>query len=573
MPLFFNGRLWETPATMSLVDDSRMYNKNLSVGNVLAVIGRSEGGEPLKALAFGSIPEARRALRGGPLLQAIEKAFDPSSETFGPSTVIGVRVNPATKSFADLLTADGTPCITLESTDYGLYTGAIRSKIETGSLSGRKLTTQQGNGYFTADNIERAAFTIQYSGAEATATITVTDSAVKLYAPAGSLAADIDLTAFVTIQEVVDRINSTSGFYATVGDRSAEKPALQGLDHVTDQDVKTAPFTVRADLQAVVDWFNSVQEGFITAKRCPNVGKPPAYTNWVGLTGGSDGNVTMAEWQSAYDALQSEDVQWVVPLSPAPAIHAMNDTHCAYMSNIARMERRGIVGMASGSSDDEAIKAVKALNSDRTSLVHLGYYENDARGRLQLFEPYMKAAVIAGAFSGVNPGTALTNKSLKIRGIERKLRNPTDTDKLIRGGVLCVEDTSGRGYRVVKSITTWLNNNNYNRVEISVGVALDFVSRNVRNAIDPLRGAKGNPTTMALAYSRTETTLIELARPEPSGPGVIVGDDLNPAYRNITVSLDGDVLRVEFECSPVIPINYIPVVIYAVPYSGQLMSV
>ena len=573
MPLFFNGRLWETPATMSVVDDSRMYNKNLSVGNVLAIIGRSEGGEPLKALAFGSIPEARRALRGGPLLQAIEKAFDPSSETFGPSTVIGVRVNPATKSFADLLTADGTPCIALESTDYGLYTGAIRSKIEAGSLSGRKLTTQQGNGYFTADNIERAAFTIQYSGAEDTATITVTDGAVKLYAPVGSLAADIDLTAFVTIQEVVDRINSTSGFYAAVGDRSAEKPALQGLDHVTDQDVKTAPFTVRADLQAVVDWFNSVQEGFITAKRYPNVGKPPAYTNWVGLTGGSDGNVTMAEWQSAYDALQSEDVQWVVPLSPAPAIHAMNDTHCAYMSNIARMERRGIVGMASGSSDDEAIEAVKALNSDRTSLVHLGHYDYDARGRLQLQEPYMLAATIAGAFSGVNPGTALTNKSLKIRGIERKLRNPTDTDKLIRGGVLCVEDTTRRGYRVVKSITTWLNNNNYNRVEISVGVALDFVARNVRNALDPLRGAKGNPQTMALAYSRTETTLIELARPEPGGPGVIVGDDLNPAYRNITVSLDGDVLRVEFECSPVIPINYIPVVIYAVPYSGQLTSV
>lgn len=573
MPLFFNGRLWETPATMSLVDDSRMYNKNLSVGNVLAVIGRSEGGEPLTALAFGSIPEARRALRSGPLLQAIEKAFDPSSETFGPTTVIGVRVNPATKSFAEVLTADGVPCIEIESTDYGLYTGAIRFKIEAGSLSGYKLTTQQANGYFSADNIERAAFDIHYTGAADSATITVTDGAVKLYAPADTLVADIDLTAFVTIQELVDRINSTSGFQSFVGDRSADKPALQGLDHVTDQDVKTAVFTVRADLQACVDWFNSVQEGFITATRKPNVGKPPAFSNWVGLTGGSDGNVTMAEWQQAYDVLQSEDVQWVVPLSPSPAIHAMNDTHCAYMSNIARMERRGIVGGSSGASDDEAIEAAKALNSDRTSLVHLGYYDYDARGRLVLFEPYMLAALLGGAFSGVNPGTALTNKSLKIRGLERKLRNPTDTDKLIRGGVLCVEDTTRRGYRVVKSITTWLNNNNYNRVEISVGVALDFVARNVRNALDPLRGAKGNPQTMALAFSRAETTLIELARPEPSGPGVIVGDDLNPAFRNITVSLDGDVLRVEFECSPVIPINYIPVVIYAVPYSGQLTSV
>ena len=67
---------------------------------------------------------------------------------------------------------------------------------------------------------------------------------------------------------------------------------------------------------------------------------------------------------------------------------------------------------------------------------------------------------------------------------------------------------------------------------------------------------------MALAFSKTETTLAELARPEPSGPGVIAGNGFDPAFRNITVSISGDVMRVEFECSPVVPINFIPVVIY-----------
>lgn len=145
---------------------------------------------------------------------------------------------------------------------------------------------------------------------------------------------------------------------------------------------------------------------------------------------------------------------------------------------------------------------------------------------------------------------------------------PTDTDPLILGGVLCVENTEA-GYKVVQSITTWLVNDNYNRVEQSCGVALDYVARNVRNALDPLRGQKGNPLVLSRAVSIADTTLRELARAEPQGPGVIVGDATSPAYRNITASLEGDVVRVDYECSPVIPVNFVLITTYAVPYTGS----
>jgi hypothetical protein len=285
------------------------------------------------------------------------------------------------------------------------------------------------------------------------------------------------------------------------------------------------------------------------------------------LTGGIDGTVTNTDWSDAFQTLQTEDVQWVTPISSEPSIHAMADTHCAFMSNVARMERRCIVGTAAGTSDADAVDAAKALNSDRASLVHLGFYGYDAAGKLTLYPPYILAALLAGAFSGVNPGTPLTNKAIKVRGLERKLRNPTDTDVLINGGVLCVEETN-QGYKVVKSISTWLINRNYNRVEVSTGVATDFVARNVRNALDVLRGEKANPLILSRAVSITESTLRELARQEPQGPGVLAGDEASPPYKNIKASIEGDVLRVEFQCSPVIPVNYIPVTIFAVPYSG-----
>lgn len=567
MSVFFNGRLWVSPATMSLVDDSAMYNRNLSVGNLVALIGPSVGGKPNTALRFGSASDAKAVLRDGDLLRAVEKAFDPSAQTYGPTTVVALRVNPATQASLAILDGVAATCITLTSTDYGLYTNQIKVKIESGT-NGKKLTTQLGTDYYSIDDAYRNAFTVLYGGAQASATVTVDGTSCVLKAPTGTTVATIDLNTYNTVQKLVDRINTVASFTATVLDGNGERATLNALDYVTAADCKTGAKTVTANLQAIVDWFNGLGEGFVTATRGAGLGALPVNLAFTYLAGGSDGTTTNTEWGNCLTTLQAEDVQWVVPVTSTQSIHAMADTHCAYMSNIARMERRAIVGGASAATDAAAIAAAKALNSDRTSYVHLGFYDYNTSGVLTLFEPYILAALLAGMFSGVNPGTALTNKTIKVRGLERKLKNPTDTDPLVDGGVLCVEDTK-KGYKVVKSITTWLTNDNYNRVEVSTGVACDFVSRNVRDILDDLRGEKGSPVLLAQAVSRTASTLKELSRPEPMGPAVLVGDDNNPPYKNIVATIEGDVMRVEFQASPVVPCNYIPIVIHAVPFAGS----
>lgn len=567
MAVFFNGQLLVTPTTASAVNDDAMRNQNLSVGNVLALVGKSAGGKPKTALRFGSPNEAKAVLRSGELLEAVLKAFTPSAMTGGPQVVVAVRVNPASQ--ATLVLKDGADAsvITLTSTGYGLGENQIKVRIEDGSVSGKRLTTQLGSAYYTADNVGRTAFTVQYTGAEATATIDVTATTVDLTVGADP-AISIPLAEFATVEALVDRINSIPGFAASVEDRSHAKPTLNALDLVAAADVKAAVLPIKADLQAIVDWFNGNGEGYVEAKREAGAGTVPANIPFTFLTGGADGNTTNTDWSDAFDALQSVDVQWLTPISGDAAIHAMTDTHVQFCSNQLRRERRAIVGTASGTTDAQAIAAAKALNSDRTSLVHLGHYDYDATGKLVLFEPYMTAAIIAGAFSGVNPGTPLTNKTLNVRGLERDLLVPTDTDQLIQGGVLCVEN-SETGYKVVKSISTWLVNDNYNRVEQSTGVALDFTVRNWRNALDVLRGQKGNPLILSRAVSISDTTFRELARPEPQGPGVLVGDAEHPAYRNIKATLEGDVLRVEAEVSPAIGVNYVLATVYAVPFTGS----
>lgn len=566
--VFFKGRFIVSPTTASVVNDDAMRNKNLSVGNVLALVGRSAGGKPKTALRFGSPNEAIATLVSGELLDAVIAAFNPSSETGGPEEVVAVRVQPAVQATGVIKDASAATVINLASTGYGVRENLVGYKVEVGSVSGLRVTTQRGADYYTKDNIERAAFTVSYTGSEATATVTVGDASVILAAPAGTTVATLLFSDFATVQDVVDRINLVADFGAVVAGDSYTAPTASGLDFVTAQTVKAAPYTVTADLQAVIDWINGAQEGFLTATRATGAGTKPAVAALQFLSGGSDGTTLTADWADAFEALQTVDIQWLTPASSVDAIHAMADAHADYMSNVAGKERRCIVGMATGSSDAEAVAAAKALNSDRTSVIHLGHYNYGMDGKLKLFAPYISAALVAGMFAGVNPGTPLTNKAIKVRGLERDLRNPTDTDALINGGVLCLENTD-QGYKVVKSISTWLVNDNYNRVEQSCGVALDFVARNVRQALDVLRGQKANPLVLSRAVSITQSTLAELARAEPQGPGVLSGNAENPAFKNIVATLDGDVLRVEFECSPVVPVNYILATIFAVPFSGS----
>lgn len=571
MPYFFNGRLWISPATMSQVNDSAMANQNLSVGNTVCYIGESAGGQPNTLLDFGSPDEAEATLQSGELLTAVMKAFSPSTDTGGPGKVTCVRVNPAVQSSLSLLDSTGKGSILLTSQDWGQWTNQIKVKLTAGSVNGLAATVQYGNSYVTKDNIAQNAFTVQYSGVAASATISITDTAVTLSAPTNTVVQTIDLTQFSTVQQLVDAINVVPGFGASVIAGSAQSAALNGLDAVTAQDVKTAAFTATANLQALVNWFNGTSQAYVSATRAAAAVAPPVAINHTYLTGGSDGLTNNTNWSNAFTALEVEDVQWITPISGDPDIAAMTDAHVQYMSTIGRMERRSICGTAAGTSDAQAEAAAQAINSDRTSLVHLGHYNYDLTGTLtglQFYPPYLTAAILAAMFSAVSPGVALTNLSIGVAGLERYLQNPTDTDPLLLAGVLPV-DREGGIYKVVQSVSTWLNNTNYNRREQSTGAAADFTVRNVRNALDPLRGKGVNPTTLGQAVSKTETQLKQLSKPIPIGPGVIVGDATNPPYKNITAQGQGDVIAVQFQCSPVIPANYIAVTVYVVPYSGS----
>lgn len=561
MAVFVEGNLLTTPTVASQVIDSGMANLNSPIGNVLCIIGRSDSGTPKSVLRIGSPGQAKEVLQSGELYDAVNLAFSASAQTFAPQTILAIRVNPAVQSTAVLKTDGNVTTINLTSTDYGQRVNALKINVAAGSLKGKRITTKLNNITYQQDNIARDAFTIQYTGVGTTATMSITDGTITLVA--NSITTTIDLTLFRTVQDVVDKINTDAAFTAKAVSGSETTMALNGLDTVTAVDIKTALYTTKADLQAIVDWINS-KDALVNATRVANVGLVPANTSaYVSFSGGSDGVTTTQDWQDCFTAMQAEDLQWVVSLSSSLTIWAMQDAHCQYMSKAGRSERRGFVGGDVGVTATVASQNAFILNSDRTSYCFPAIYLPNDNGDLTLRPAYMLAAMLGGGFGGLTPGNSMTHKSLRISGLEFDNATPTETDPLINAGVLAIYKDKKRGYLVCKAISTWLVDRNYNRVEQSCGAALDYVAATLRAAVEPFIGRRASPFTASEVQSAVDTSLFELAKPEPFGLGILVGDANNPPYKSPRVSIRGDVIMIDVECSPVVPLNYGVISIYA----------
>lgn len=572
MSVFFNGRLLVTPTV-----ETQIYDQGLApafpgrAGNIPAILGVSEGGIPKVPQFFDSPITARRALRGGDLLRAVEMCFNPSAESGSPARVCVVRIEEAVQGSLMLKDASGNDVVLIKSTDYGAHTNNIKLTIGAGSQTGKIITVQHDHDYFTKDNLTRTPMTVQYTGAEETATVEVTATTLVLCAPALTPVATLTLLNYKSVRALCDAVNAVPGF-STVAAMPGE-PVVGQLDGLTATSCKGASVAIKGDLQVIVDWLNTAARDLVLAIRQPTAILPPATMTGTYLSGGSNGTApTNEDWQDAFDSLQGVDIQYVVPLSASDAIHYMADAHVQFMSGPGKSERRAFVGgdVVEGSASS-GILAVRddamALNSDRTALCYPPILALDDDDNLVPMPAYFLAAQIAGGFGAMNPGHTMTNKVLHIRGLDPVVESIYDSDTLIESGVLGVRKTR-RGYVVSKACPTWLSNDNYNRVEISTGIALDYVARTVREALETFVGRKASPVTLHEAISTTDSVLHELARPEPVGIGVIVGDEANPAYRNITAEIRGDILRVWFECNPVIPINYVLIGIYAKAYSG-----
>lgn len=560
----FNGRHIIQPSAAAMVNANALNTVGSVAQKKIALIGSSDGGQPQTVLTFSNPADAAAVLKGGDLLKAATLAWAPSGDGVGAGDIAFIRVENATQSSL----VEGS--MTLTSLDWGVNNNNIQAKLEAGTATNsRKLTLYnwQSNVTEVYDNIG-PIFTVQYSGASTTATMTITTDPTSGLATTMtiSLAGSVVMTytlgngQWQDVNAIVADINNHAGFTAAMVTYGNKNINSNQLDAVASQDVKTAVYTVTA-LKG--DTVYQTRFSQLASVKFSATGAYPTNFGYTYFSGGGNGTVP-ASWASLIDKFYGEGVYLITPLTSDDAIQAEVQTFVESQSTYERSEMIGVYGGALGMTVDDAVAQALTFNSSRAVVAYPGITRAVAAGDTETLAPYFTAALIAGRIAGKDIGDPITLDYLNLIGLETTLKS-NDVDRLIQAGVTAIEFvlTSGtKGYRIAQGVTTYQSDSNPNYREISMRMVSDELSAELVELLeDKFAGGKGTVATIALIKNQVQSWL-----DQKKAQQVIVDYDPN----SVAVVLNGDVVTVNYACIPVGAINYI--LITATYYQQQIIG-
>jgi len=319
-----------------------------------------------------------------------------------------------------------------------------------------------------------------------------------------------------------------------------------------------------ADLWAIVDWINNNSQFIEAVASSGAAGGAPSNTAApVFLSGGIEGVVTSQHWQDALNWLKQITCNSVVVLTHDSSVHAALDAHCAYMCGVGRNERDGFVGLLNTGGTDLASKTeiksqIVDLNSRHIRAFAQAVERFNTAGEREEFDPYYLAAIAAGMQAGSSVGTSLTYKFANALSLRQaggaEAWNPTDdSEEMIAAGLCFLENVEGVGRRFVRNITTHLSTSNIAFTEASVNEAANFAALNLRTNLEVAVGKKGFAGTVNATKAVAVNTL-----------GLLIDEQVLVAWRSLNIELVVDVINLEVEVAPVIPINFVATTIHLV---------
>ena len=438
---------------------------------------------------------------------------------------------------------------------------------------------------------------------------------------AGALSADITvpIAATTTASEVINLINSPAtpgvslsqqGWFARIGTGRVTTELASDLDWdgIVNTSVfaccgfdqlyrntwgitsSSAPVTavkknrLMDNLTQLIDAVNA-QSALVTLTKATTAvtdGDGMALLNFpaIALTGGTAASTTTTDLLNAYDDLNRHRHNTVVPLwsTDGPSIslgevHAATLSHTNLGSGAAKNENDGILAIDVSGTPATALVDVQNsqadLNNRNCALVYQGVQRTNVDGAMTQFEPHMLAVILAGMQAGTEVGEPLTFKYLRSNDLTYpNTLDPKDvsvSNQLLLSGILFAEPVQGKGFRVVRNLSTYTQTDNLAYTDRNVNEVLNYVSYDLRTFIeDRFTGIKATPATAASIKSSLISKLSSYRDADiiVDSTDTVTGQRLN-AYRNVRVSISGDIATIRFEMFPVIGINYEIIEIFA----------
>lgn len=614
MGVFFNGRYFIAPTVATFVDDTALTPTGLVGSNVIGMMGPSKDGIPNQAYLLTSLNDATDIFGEGPLVDGAAMSFAGGAQYIW-ATRVGGTYSGSTHLFttppaqAKYLVSDGSGIpFPLLSKAYGLHANGIQVSTATNGTKGFDITVVAQGNTLLATQVYYDILRIKNGSATA---ITFTISGGDLTITSGAnTAPSFAMASIATTTDLVEAIKDAMA-NATASSIDPNDFEFTVLKEVPGSYIDTTAFsanpaattTVTANVRAIFDWFNSGSQPYVYAEDSASIFTGTGSKDLTKFSAGSF-NFADATTKGASGALDSTsytgalaeiyedlDLDLIVPIvddylglsitSSADAIFDAVLDHCKSMSTIGSEERVGLVGYlfdnvslpptTTVSSDGDAdtvtaslIAKASAFNSPYMAVCAPRLKTFDIKGTLKFFNGTYTAAYIAGMIAQFPVGEPITNKELSgLQGLSTYFKN-RQVIELIDNGVLTIEKV-GSALKVVQGVTTWISDDNFNKKEISVRLATNYIAKNCRDNLKQFIGRKNSPQILSIIKGSLVQVLRELENNE-----IIVGTLAYPAYRNLTLTADGDVVRVSFECAPALPLNYLLISIHATVFRATI---
>lgn len=279
----------------------------------------------------------------------------------------------------------------------------------------------------------------------------------------------------------------------------------------------------------------------ISATRGAN-GLAPSGTLSAFLTGGSESVTPASAMADALEILETVDVNVVLPWDTSDAVAQLMEDHCL-AGAVQGYERRAWVATDLNKSITDSLALTSTLNSHLVSVCDFGH---KAAG--VTYAPLYTALRLIGMIGKLDAGASLTNKNTGlVEGVRAYTRK--EEHDAIQAGLVTFTVAPDGSIRVVREVTTYLSDNDSNRVEGSAVRAVQFFVRDLREQLQEYVGKKNT------AGMRKFLTQFSQARAQ------LHIDDFETlvAYRgfDLVALSEGDGYDFVGEVSPVKPLNFL----------------
>lgn len=371
------------------------------------------------------------------------------------------------------------------------------------------------------------------------------------------------VATYPNLQKLKDLVSANPDFTFISIIGNAKDFLVADLDYVTAVDVFTpATASFFAKLFDIVSELNNKSSLVVASRLSPGTGAPSNTVGGVFLAGGLENSPASAgDWQAAIDKLKQVFVNTLVLATDDAAIHAAGVAHCAFMGGAGKMERDIVVGAAANETKAQLKARALALNSRHVRLESQEVSMFNAAGETAWQPPKFLAGLVAGMQAGTSVGNPLTNKYVNVLGFRQNATingwNPVDdADEMLLAGLHFLQLEEGKGFKVVRNITTHLVDENLVFIEASMNQAVNFAVYNLRTRMETIVGKKGFARTINAAKSAADGVLEALVR-----------EEIIAAYKKPAFELALDVLRMDVAIAVIAPVNFIPITVNLYPLS------